>query len=58
MINEKKRELIRKIHVDRANFQYCGDNGRINGTLLVEIERVMEEYANMQIEETLQEIEK
>ena len=41
-----KRDLIKTIHVDQANFQHISQSGRINGTLLIEIERIMEEYAS------------
>jgi hypothetical protein len=38
------KELIKTICVDKANFQHIGNTGIINGTLLLEIKRVMTEY--------------
>jgi len=40
-----KKELIKSIHIDKANLEHIAKTGNINGTLLIEIERVMEEYA-------------
>jgi hypothetical protein len=48
-----KRDLIKTIHVDRANFNHIASSGRINGTLLIEIERVMAEHAQKQSTELL-----
>jgi len=42
----EKRKLIETISISRGNLEYIADNGVINGTLLVEIERVMGEYTN------------
>ena len=39
-----RRELIKSINVDKSNFKYCGENKIINGSLLVDIERIMEDY--------------
>ena len=47
-MTEKKRELIKTIAVIPSNFEYIAKTGIINGTLLVEIERVMEAYAAQQ----------
>jgi len=41
-----KRELIKTIKVDVANMLHIAESGKINGTLLLEIERVMDEYKN------------
>ena len=41
------RELIKSITVDKSNFEYIGTTRRINGTLSLEIERVLEEYGNL-----------
>lgn len=43
------RDLIKTIHVDRANFNRIATTGNINGTLLSEIERVMKEYAEAEV---------
>lgn len=47
MIMKTKRELIKSIKICKANLDHISETGRINGTLLIEIERVMEEYKNM-----------
>jgi hypothetical protein len=42
-----RRKLIKTIHIDEANFDHIRKHGQshgINGTLLIEIERIMEEY--------------
>lgn len=38
------RELIAKIIPNRANFDYCGQSGKINGSLLMEIEKAIESH--------------
>lgn len=43
-----KRELINTIKIDAANLEFIAKTGKINGTLLIEIERVMTEYARKQ----------
>ena len=40
-----KQELIKTIIIDEANLEYIAKSKTINGTLLVEIERVMDIYA-------------
>ena len=47
-MTEKKRELIKTIVVIPSNLEHIAKTGIINGTLLVEIERVMETYAAQQ----------
>lgn len=37
--------LIKSIQVDRANFEYIATAGTINGSLLVSIRKIMDEYA-------------
>ena len=49
-MTEKKRELIKTIAVIPSNLEHIAKTGIINGTLLVEIERVMEAYAAQQSE--------
>ena len=43
-----RKQLINSIHIDKANFEYIVKTGKINGTLLTEIKRVMSEYAEME----------
>lgn len=38
-------DLIATIKVDKANIEHIAKTGKINGSLLLEIERVMKEYA-------------
>lgn len=46
---EKKEEilnaLIRSIHINKANFDYCAKNKIINGTLYLDIKRIVGIYA-------------
>ena len=44
-----KRDLIKTISIVRGNLSHIESAGNINGTLLIEIERVMEEYAQQQV---------
>lgn len=44
-----KRKLINTIKIDAANLEFIAKTGKINGTLLIEIERVMTEYARQQV---------
>lgn len=39
-----KRELISSIKTNRANIQSIADTGIISGSLLVDIEKIMEQY--------------
>ena len=48
-----KRELIKTISIVQGNLSYIESTGVINGTLLIEIERVMEEYRKIEIEKFL-----
>ena len=48
-----KRDLIKTIYVNEANFDYIRNNKIINGTLFQEIERVMEEYLKIKLEEQI-----
>lgn len=50
---KKPRDYITKIHVVESNFKYIATTGRINGTLLLEIEKCMELYAK-QFQEIVQ----
>lgn len=43
-----KRDFIREITTNEANFRYCAETGVINGTLLVDIENAMQKYADQQ----------
>lgn len=51
-----KRDLIKTIYVNEANFDYIKNNKIINGTLFQEIERVMEEYLKIKLNELQNEI--
>lgn len=44
-----KRKLINTIKIEKANLEYIAKNGKINGTLLKEIERIMDEYKALNI---------
>lgn len=44
-----KKDLINEIKVNAANFEYCAKTGKINGSLLVDIERIMQEYTDQQL---------
>ena len=45
-MEDLKDKLIQSILVDKSNFKHIASSGKINGTLLVEIKRVMETYLN------------
>ena len=44
-----KKDFIKTISIVRGNLSHIESTGNINGTLLIEIERVMEEYAQQQV---------
>lgn len=44
-----KSEYVAKIIPNEANFKHCIKQGKINGTLMADIERVMEEYVKDQL---------
>lgn len=44
-----KRDFIKTISIMHGNLSHIESTGNINGTLLIEIERVMEEYAQQQV---------
>ncbi len=44
-----KRDFISEITTNEANFKYCAENGVINGVLLVDIEKAMQEYSDQQL---------
>lgn len=46
-----KRKLIESMVILPENLEYIGKYGKINGMLLVEIERIMEEYAAIKVRE-------
>lgn len=48
-----KDKLIESIDVNKANFEYIASKGYINGTLYVEIKRVMEEYLTENLKELM-----
>ena len=39
-----KREFIANIKVDKANLEHIAKTGVINGSLLIDIEKAMEDY--------------
>ena len=43
-----KRELIKTISIVKGNLSHIESTGNINGTLLIEIERVMQQYAEQE----------
>jgi hypothetical protein len=45
-MEKTKRELIKSIFIAGGNLEHIAKTKNINGTLLGEIERVMEEYKN------------
>jgi len=50
-MDAKKRKLIKTIRIIPGNMMHCSENNTINGTLLSEIERVMESYHQARAEE-------
>jgi len=48
-------EIIGKIPVNRANFLYIADKGKISGSLLIDIKQTMEQYASQKPEINLRE---
>ena len=44
-----KRKLIKTIKIEPSNLKYCADNNVINGTLLLEIERIMQIHTDKQL---------
>jgi len=53
-----KDDFIKSIYVNELNFKNIAEYGRINGTLLVELRRVLDEYASQQTAEKDREIER
>ena len=51
-----KEELIHSIYINKANFYNIGDSGRINGTLLVELRRILEEWGKIQYNQALDDV--
>lgn len=43
--------LIESIKIDKANLYHIADSGKINGTLYMEIRRIMEEYAAQKVKQ-------
>ncbi len=43
-----KRELIKTINVNEANFEHISKTKAINGSLLIDIERIMQVYADQE----------
>ena len=53
---KKADELIKTIKIDEANFEYCAKHKVINGTLLVEIKRVMNKFASQNPERVMMDL--
>lgn len=47
-ISKTKRELIASIVNNKANLEHIAQTGNINGSLLIEIEKVMQNYADQE----------
>jgi len=43
-----KRELIKTISIVKGNLSHIESTGNINGTMVIEIERVMQQYAEQE----------
>ncbi len=52
-MEDLKDKLIQSILVDKSNFKHIASSGKINGTLLVEIKRVMETYLNENLKDIM-----
>lgn len=50
------REIISKIIINKANLDHIASTGRVNGGLLVSIERAMEQYASSQYNKALDDV--
>lgn len=44
-MNERKLQLIKSIKIDASNLEHISTTGNVNGTLLLEIERIMDLFA-------------
>lgn len=51
-------ELIKTITIDESNLVFCGKKKIINGTLYIEIKRIMKEYADKQVKLALVDVSK
>lgn len=54
---KSKEELIKSIHIVQSNFDYCSSNHMINGTLYIEIRRIMQEYAQQKALQLIEDLE-
>ena len=48
------RQLIKEIKVNSANAEHIAKTGQINGSLLIDLERAFDIYANDKVIESLQ----
>jgi len=48
-----KKELISTIKIDKANLLNIASTGNINGSLLISMEKIMDDYAKVKMEEHL-----
>jgi hypothetical protein len=53
-----KEDLKNSIHVIDSNFEHIAKTGKINGTLSLEIDRILDEHAKAAIIFTLEELNK
>ena len=44
--NDNINDLINSIHIDKGNLEFIAQKGKINGTLAMEIKRIMQIYAS------------
>lgn len=48
------REYIAQIYVDKSNLEYIAKIGKINDSLLLSIEKIMQDYSQSQTQELTQ----
>lgn len=53
-----KKALINAMSVNAANLNHIASSGKINGTLMVETERILEEYAEYRVKQLQEEVER
>ena len=53
-MNKTIREHISSIHTISSNLEYIAKTGNINGSLLLSIEKIMQDYAHSQTQELVE----
>lgn len=53
-----KKALINAMSVNAANLNHIASSGKINGTLMVETERILEEYAEYRVKQLQEDVER